>query len=166
MKKSTAYWLAGIAFLLITAVLIKNLNIGGNSPAKVQLAYIGVFSIWFYFIPAYLFSQLAKSEYLNTNGAMNVPSWYAWVPGLHLLLLWKMSGRKSIVDLVLLFIPIVCAFQWPRLWGDVCKKRGVNENVGILMFPPICIHAAAFLLSYLNSIPVSQIPSATLDVES
>jgi len=154
MKRSSAfYWILGLVFIVAEG---KILQYFGESSLNSNIFIAAVFLIQAYLAPAYFFSKLAEAEYKASEETTNPPAWYAWIPGLHLWLLYKMSGKEDIGHFIALFIPVIGQFQWAILWGKLCERRGVNKYVAILMYPLFCMQSAVFLLAYLDGIPVSQ----------
>jgi len=142
LNRALTYWIAGITHMFVSYEFIKDVT----EPGPGMIIWM---TLLVYLVPAYLFYRMAQQEGAPGMGLGNAQPWFAFVPGLNVYLLWLMTGKRGASLLILMFIPIVCAFAWMFAWSYVCERRGVSRNAGVLMFPAIGIWAAPFLLAYL-----------------
>jgi len=110
-----------------------SLAAGGLAIAGVMIAIYSVVGI-----AMYVFSALAL---MNIAKRLNVENgWYAWIPILNLILLFKM-GEQNPTLLLLLLIPGVGALVVGVISiiaiMKICEKRGYDKLLGLLMLVPI-----------------------------
>ena len=101
-----------------------------TSTGVIGIFFFGVFGLVlaFYIYAAICLSTIARK--LSVAEA-----WWAWVPLLNALLIFKLSG-KPLWWLLGLFVPILNIVVAVLVWMEIAKRRGKSPVHGILILLP------------------------------
>lgn len=79
------------------------------------------------------FGAVCLQRVAETSGAPG--RWWAWVPGLNLLLPFRIAGRSLGWGLLLL-VPGLNVVVWALAWADVCERLGRRPSLALGMAVP------------------------------
>ncbi len=106
-----------------------------------SLIFAGTFLVVYLFliIGTYVFGAITLSMVAKQTGFKDI-AWYAWIPVLNILLLFKMGDQNPWLILLML-VPIIGAFAIGILsiiaTMNVCEKRGYDKLFGLFVLVPL-----------------------------
>jgi len=98
-------------------------------------------------IGLYVYFALALSTIAKKTNTEN--PWFAWIPILNVILMWKISGMRW-WTLLLILVPIVNIVIVIMYWMKIAEKRGKPSWMGILMIVPIINFVIPGVLAWSN----------------
>jgi hypothetical protein len=104
--------------------------------AKVGIAILGGFMLFFFilFLALYVYMAICLMKMAKKTNTEN--AWLAWIPIANIVLLLQIS-KKPIWWIILFFIPLVNIVMAVLVWMAVAKELGKPDWLGVLMIVPI-----------------------------